>query len=118
MSYCATVIFSSPVSPPEPLLVCVQTGTNSCTGPGAMTRAMDAARRDRIDERLLAADRPVLVLRGRHDRICPSAWADALVAGIDHRLVRTLAAGAHMVPLTHGRLVAEQAAAFVATLPS
>lgn len=87
------------------------------TGLVTMTRAMDAARRDDLAAHLAHVDRPVLVLRGRHDRICPSAFAGALVSGHDRRHTATLPAGAHMVPLTHGRLVAEQAAAFVAALP-
>ncbi len=84
---------------------------------GPMLRAMDAARRDDLAEHLADAARPVLVLRGRRDRICPPSWADRLVTGFDDRATRTLAAGAHMVPLTHGRLVAEQVTAFVDALP-
>ncbi len=87
------------------------------TGLATMTRAMDAARRDLLPAHLASAHRPVLVLRGRHDQICPVTWADALTARSDRWASRTLAAGAHMVPLTHGRLVAEQAAAFVDALP-
>jgi pimeloyl-ACP methyl ester carboxylesterase len=39
---------------------------------------------------------PALVVRGRHDRICPADWARSLAPA------ETLGAGAHMVPLTHG----------------
>jgi pimeloyl-ACP methyl ester carboxylesterase len=65
-----------------------------------MARAMDSARKDRIDETLAQVRCPVRVVRGRHDRICPPDWAQALGA------TDTLAAGGHMVPLTHGDLVA------------
>ena len=36
MSYCVTTIVSS-ASPPEPFELCVQTGTYSSIGPGAIT---------------------------------------------------------------------------------
>ncbi len=78
----------------------------SHTGPVAMARAMDAARRDRIERVLPALSCPVLVVRGRHDRIAPADWADALAARAVDGRARTLPAGAHMVPLTHPRLLA------------
>ena len=73
-----------------------------------MARAMDAARRDRIDRTVRATSCPRLVLRGRHDAICPPEWADEVAAagGTGLGKARTLGAGAHMVPLTHGDLVA------------
>ena len=37
MSYCVTTIDSSSREPPEPLELCVHTGTYSSSGPGAMT---------------------------------------------------------------------------------
>jgi pimeloyl-ACP methyl ester carboxylesterase len=82
-----------------------------------MARAMDAARHDRIDHRLKELDRPVLILRGAHDRIAPPAWLD-LLAGCSpdsgpSRSTVTLREGGHMVPLTRGLLVAEQVAAFI-----
>jgi pimeloyl-ACP methyl ester carboxylesterase len=84
------------------------------TGLVTMARAMDAARRDRADRALAGTGCPVLVLRGRHDRICTRTWADALVAVSPARVrATTLPAGAHMVPLTHGPLVAGEVARFV-----
>lgn len=68
--------------------------------------AMDRARRDRIDETLVQGGRPLLVVRGRHDRICPADWADHLAGRSPGGSVRTLPAGGHMVPLTHGELLA------------
>jgi pimeloyl-ACP methyl ester carboxylesterase len=65
-----------------------------------MARAMEAARHDRIERTLAATACPALVVRGRHDRICPEGWAESLARTV------TLPAGGHMVPLTHGGLVA------------
>jgi pimeloyl-ACP methyl ester carboxylesterase len=84
------------------------------TGLWTMARAMDAARRADVRDAVAASRCPVLVLRGPHDRICPADWAAAL-AGLAHNPVGarpscsvTLTGGAHMVPLTHGRLVARE----------
>ncbi len=84
------------------------------TGLGAMRRAMDVARRDRIDDTLGRTSARVLVLRGRHDRLCPEDWATdvARCGGAGSRAV-TLAAGGHMVPITHGPLAAAEVAAFL-----
>jgi pimeloyl-ACP methyl ester carboxylesterase len=72
-----------------------------------MVRAMDAARREDPRAVLRELQCPVLVVRGRHDRICPADWAEALAraAPAGSRSV-TLGRGAHMVPLTHGGLLA------------
>jgi pimeloyl-ACP methyl ester carboxylesterase len=87
------------------------------TGPGSMLRAMDAARQDRIEEVLAAVSCPVLVLRGRHDRICPEDWAQVLVGATGDAsglsCSTTLPVGGHMVPLTHGDLVAAAITGFV-----
>jgi pimeloyl-ACP methyl ester carboxylesterase len=66
----------------------------------SMARAMDQARDDRIDATLARVHCPVLVVRGRHDRICPADWAEALAETV------TLPRGGHMVPRTHGELLA------------
>jgi pimeloyl-ACP methyl ester carboxylesterase len=88
------------------------------TGLRSMARAMDAARRDRIDLTLAGAGPRVLVLRGRHDRICPEDWARRLVGGSPPgSAVVTLDRGGHMVPQTHGRLVADRLASFLADQP-
>jgi pimeloyl-ACP methyl ester carboxylesterase len=83
-------------------------------GLGGMLRAMEVARREDIREDLSAVRCPVLVVRGRHDRICPEAWADdlAAVAPPGSRAV-TLPRGAHMVPVTHGELLAGVLAAWL-----
>ena len=84
------------------------------TGLWTMARAMDAARRDDVRGSVRGSRGPVLVVRGPRDRICPADWAADLVelAGcpdgdVPSRSV-TLAVGAHMVPLTHGPLVARE----------
>ncbi len=84
------------------------------TGLLNMARTMDAARHHDVRRPLAAAGVPVLVLRGRHDRICPTAWADELIGtgAPDSRAV-TLPTGAHMVPRTHGELTAHAVAAFL-----
>ena len=76
------------------------------TGLPSMWRAMDAARRDRIDVALHAWGGPALVVRGRHDRICPDDWGRALAAQSPGGSLASLSRGGHMVPLTHGDLVA------------
>lgn len=85
------------------------------TGLRTMAAAMEAARRDSIERTLDQVSCPVLVLRGAHDRIAPRDWTERLTtpSGVRHRppgaarrTATTLGAGGHMVPLTHGALVA------------
>jgi pimeloyl-ACP methyl ester carboxylesterase len=91
-----------------PLLV----RTYTRTGLLWMLRTMDAARRDDVRHPLQRVTCPVLVVRGRHDRICPEGWARELVSSTAaYADAVTLDQGAHMVPLTHGDLLAETIAA-------
>jgi pimeloyl-ACP methyl ester carboxylesterase len=89
------------------------------TGLGTMRRAMDQARRDRIDQTMRRVQVPALIIRGPDDQICGETWAQWL-AGVPrdggNTSVVTLPAGGHMVPLTQGPLVAGALRAFVATL--
>jgi pimeloyl-ACP methyl ester carboxylesterase len=71
------------------------------TGLGGMLRGMNAARHDRIDDALAAVRCPVLVVRGRHDRIAPQDWIEVLAATAPSGRAQTLPAGGHMVPITH-----------------
>ena len=91
----------------------------SRTGLGTMRRAMDQARHDRIDQTLRNLEVPVLIIRGSDDAICTESWATYLArlprAGGGTAVI-TLSAGAHMVPLTHGPLVADAIRPFVASL--
>lgn len=76
-------------------------------GLGSMCAAMEAARRDDIRRAVRAAAVPVLVVRGRRDRICPDDWSNALVAhGAAGSRAVSLVRGAHMVPLTDSGAVA------------
>ena len=76
------------------------------TGLASMVRGMDAARRHDIAIPLSANTLPLLVLRGRHDRIAGQPWIDHL-AEVGGGEARTLPAGAHMIVWTHGMSVAE-----------
>ena len=71
------------------------------TGLLSMARGMNAARHHRLAGTVAAVACPVLVVRGRHDAICPADWAAALAPTV------TLPVGGHMVPLTHAVHVAE-----------
>lgn len=79
----------------------------SRVGLAHMGRTMDAARRHDVRAPLAVLDVPVLVVRGRHDAICPVDWAEDLarIAPPSSRAT-SLPRGAHMVPVTHGDLTA------------
>ena len=80
----------------------------------AMARALEVVRHDALLETLTGVDVPVLVLRGRHDRIAPADWiAEVASRGGPGSRHLTLPAGAHMVPFTHGQLVADAVATFL-----
>jgi len=81
-----------------------------------MARAMDAARRHRIDRLLARVACPVLVVRGRHDRIAPADWVSTLAELAPQGRAVTLPAGAHMVPITHPTALAAQIEAFHAAV--
>ena len=83
------------------------------TGPVSMARGMDAARHHRLDRTLTAVTCPVLVVRGRHDAICPADWAAKLAAAAPDGTAATLPEGAHMVPITDPRALADRIAAFL-----
>jgi pimeloyl-ACP methyl ester carboxylesterase len=77
------------------------------TGLGWMGRAMGAARRDDIRVNLPSVGCPVLVVRGPRDHLSPDRWTRALASiAPPGSAAVTLAKGAHMVPLTHGDLMA------------
>lgn len=81
--------------------------TYSRTGLLWIRRAMDAARREDVRASLREVGCPVLVVRGRHDRICPADWTRELVTAAPAGSgTVTLRKGAHMVPLTHGEMLA------------
>lgn len=94
------------------------------TGLVTMSRAMDAARGDRVEDVLSLLSCPTLALRGSHDRIAPEDWLITLTERPrsqpqDSSALRrwvTLDAGAHMVPFTHGDLVADAVRDFLADI--
>jgi pimeloyl-ACP methyl ester carboxylesterase len=86
------------------------------TGLGAMVRGMDAARRHRIDRALDGVSCPVLVVRGRNDRIAPADWTAALAAAAPHGRAHTLPGGGHMVPITHAAALADVIEGFLDTI--
>ncbi len=55
----------------------------------------------RPDAALAAVTCPVLLVRGRHDRIAPADWLQTLAATADRGQAQSLPAGGHMIPLTH-----------------
>jgi pimeloyl-ACP methyl ester carboxylesterase len=85
------------------------------TGLRSIVHVMNAARHDPIEVTLPRVPCPVLLVRGPKDRIAPTDWLASL-----RRLGSTqwahldLSAGAHMVPLTHGPLVARAITDFLA----
>jgi len=91
------------------------------TGALTMIRAMDAARRDPIHRVVPRLRCPLLIIRGLNDRIAPADWVDSLVSHPGNegeptsgrRHCVTLSAGAHMVPYTHGSLVADAIIGFL-----
>ena len=89
------------------------------TGLVSMARGMGAARRHDLLSTLADVRCPVLVVRGERDRICPADWARQVAAtgpGAEHpaSAAVTLGSGAHMVPLTHGPLVARELRRYLA----
>jgi pimeloyl-ACP methyl ester carboxylesterase len=86
------------------------------TGLINMGRAMDAARRHRIDHVLERVSCPVLIVRGRRDRIAPADWASALAELAPRGRAVTLTEGAHMVPITHPAALAAQVEAAIARM--
>lgn len=71
------------------------------TGLISMARAMEVARRYDLAAAIPRLDCPTVVVRCRHDSLCPPAWAQR-VADLAHGEVWTLPTGAHMPVLTNG----------------
>jgi pimeloyl-ACP methyl ester carboxylesterase len=91
--------------PPGELPLLARTYTS--TGLLWMLCAMDAARREDLRASVRELGCPVFVVRGRYDRICPQDWAHEVVAAApSESKILPLDDGAHMVPLTHGEILA------------
>jgi pimeloyl-ACP methyl ester carboxylesterase len=78
------------------------------TGVVTMVRGMNAVRHYRTDRALEGLSLPVSIIRGERDRIATQAWCNKL-AGVDTSRVTSVDGAAHMVPLTHPRVVAAAA---------
>lgn len=57
----------------------------------------------------------MLLVRSRHDRLCPPGWLERLAGSTGTGVTASLAAGAHMVPLARPRELAAQVRTFRAT---
>jgi pimeloyl-ACP methyl ester carboxylesterase len=71
------------------------------TGLISMARAMEIARRYDLTAAVRRLDCPTVVVRCRHDSICPPGWVRRL-ADLAHGEAWTLPTGAHMPVLTNG----------------
>lgn len=76
------------------------------SGPRRMLALWRASAPDRIDRRLRSVRVPVVVLRGRRDRLCDADWARALTAAAPRGRLVELAGAAHMTPQTRPAEVA------------
>ena len=76
------------------------------TGLLSILRSMEAARHHDIEAALDNTEVPLLVLRGKHDRIAPEPWVSHLAA-VGGGQAATLPAGGHMIIWTHGESVAD-----------
>jgi pimeloyl-ACP methyl ester carboxylesterase len=77
----------------------------------SMLSTMDQARRDDIAATLSDVVCPVVLVRGAHDRIARSDWLWSLADTGPARTVIELKVGAHMVPLTHSAVLANEVGA-------
>jgi pimeloyl-ACP methyl ester carboxylesterase len=78
----------------------------SRTGPARMRALWRRASPDRIDARLARVRVPVVVVRGRRDRLCDADWARALVAAAPAGRLVELPRAAHMTVQTRPDAVA------------
>jgi pimeloyl-ACP methyl ester carboxylesterase len=74
------------------------------TGLVSMGRAMEIARRYDLAEAISRLERPVVIVRAKHDSLCPGGWAQRL-AELSGGAAWTLPTGAHMPVLTNGEEV-------------
>jgi pimeloyl-ACP methyl ester carboxylesterase len=78
----------------------------SHTGPGRMRALWRQTSPDRIDLRLPGLEVPVVVVRGRRDRLCDADWARSLAAAAPAGRLAELAGAAHMTVQTRPDAVA------------
>jgi pimeloyl-ACP methyl ester carboxylesterase len=82
---------------PRELAVTVPTFVRARAG---LPRYLRSALADEPEQHLPAVPAPVLVLRGRHDALCPPGWATDLARGARAGRLVTVP-GAHNTPYTH-----------------
>jgi pimeloyl-ACP methyl ester carboxylesterase len=87
---------------PRELVVTLPTFVRAGRG---LPRYLRSALADEPERHLPAVTAPVLVLRGRHDALCPPGWAADLAAGARSGRLVTVP-GAHNTPYTHPGAVA------------
>lgn len=75
------------------------------TGLSSMVRGMNHTRRYRTDVALSTLPVPTVVIRGGHDSIAPAPWCDRLALAPLTEVV-SVPEAAHMVPLTHPKVIA------------
>lgn len=71
----------------------------------SIARAAEAARHHDLAAIISQVRVPVVIVRGKHDLICPAEWVERL-AELSHGEARTLDTGSHMPVLTNGPEVA------------
>ncbi|GAB2639373.1 alpha/beta fold hydrolase [Kribbella swartbergensis] len=67
----------------------------------SIARAAEAARRHDLAAIITRVQAPVVIVRCRHDQLCPADWVERLAA-LTQGEARTLATGSHMPVLTNG----------------
>lgn len=85
----------------SPLLVPILAPQYARTGAVSMARAMEVARRYDLAAAISKLECPVVVVRCKHDSLCPPAWAQR-IADLAGAEVWTLPTGSHMPVLTNG----------------
>ena len=80
----------------------------------SMIATMDIARRDDLLATLTTVTRPVVLVRGAHDRIARPHGVRILGDAGPARTVLEMSVGAHMVPFTHPRAFADTVAPVLA----
>jgi pimeloyl-ACP methyl ester carboxylesterase len=87
--------------PESPRLIPALAPQYARTTLGSIARAAEAARRHDLAAVITRVQAPVVLVRCRHDQLCPAGWVERLAA-LTHGEARTLATGSHMPVLTNG----------------
>lgn len=87
--------------PESPRLIPVLAPQYAQTTFRSIARAAEAARRHDLPAVITRVRAPVVLVRCRHDQLCPAEWVERLAA-LTHGEARTLPTGSHMPVLTNG----------------